>query len=390
MTNMSIAERLGEDFLAQALHRDYRHIPEAVDVAGLMTWDDLDRILTQHRLEPPRLRLARDGKTLPLSDYATPVATRRHTVWHRLQPAGLHPLLADGASLALDGADQLHRPLARLAEDLERTFRTDVRANLYASWTATQGFGTHWDDHAVLVLQLDGAKRWRLFGPTRPAPLFRDTELPPEPPAEPLADLVLHPGDLLYVPRGWWHSVAADQGGPSLHVTFGFEPHTPVTLLDWLAEQLTGHEEFRADLPLLDNPDVQAATVRGLRKLLLAELDDPQLLARYAAAMDGRSVGRLAPSLPYVGGVPADPGLRVRLTTARAVLTTTDDTVVLAAAGSEYEFAPAAEPVLRPLVDGLVLTLADLATAAGLPVDDVAALIGELVVGQAAVVGNLP
>ncbi|TJZ94513.1 hypothetical protein [Actinacidiphila oryziradicis] len=63
-----------------------------------------------------------------MSDYATPVATRRHTVWHRLQPAGLHPLLADGASLALDGADQLHRPLARLAEDLERTFRTDVRA----------------------------------------------------------------------------------------------------------------------------------------------------------------------------------------------------------------------------------------------------------------------
>ncbi|MFB7534587.1 cupin domain-containing protein [Streptomyces sp. NPDC056178] len=389
MTNLSIAERLGEDFLAQALHRDYRHVSKAVDVAGLMTWDDLDRILTQHRLEPPRLRLARDGQTLPLSHYATPVSTRRHTVWHRLQPAGLHPLLADGASLALDGADQLHRPLARLAEDLERTFRTDVRANVYASWTPTEGFGVHWDDHAVLVVQLDGAKRWRLFGQTRPAPLYRDTELPPEPPSDPLADLVLHPGDLLYVPRGWWHSASADQGGPSLHATFGFEPHTPVNLLDWLAEQLISREEFRTDLPLLDTPEAQAATVRGLRKLLLAELDDPELLARYATAMDGRSVGRLAPSLPYVGGVPADPGLRVRMTTARAVLTTTGDTVLLAAAGSEYEFAPAAEPVLRPLVDGQVLTLADLAAAADLDIAGIVALVGELVDGQAAAVGNL-
>ncbi|MFB6877865.1 hypothetical protein [Streptomyces sp. NPDC056323] len=98
MTNPSIAERLGEDFLTRALHRDYRHVSQAVDAAGLMTWDDLDRILTQHRLDPPRLRLSREGQTLLLPDYATPVSTCRHTVWHRLQPAGLHPLLADGAS----------------------------------------------------------------------------------------------------------------------------------------------------------------------------------------------------------------------------------------------------------------------------------------------------
>lgn len=171
MTNLSIAERLGEELLARALHRDYRHVSQAADAAGLMTWDDPDRILTQHRLDPPRLRLSREGQTLLLPDYATPVSTRRHTVWHRLQPAGLHLLLADGASLALDGTEQLHQPLARFAEDLERAFRTDVRANVYVSWTPTEGFGVHWDDHAVLVVQLEGAKRWRLFGQTRPAPL---------------------------------------------------------------------------------------------------------------------------------------------------------------------------------------------------------------------------
>ncbi|MFV8131922.1 cupin domain-containing protein [Streptomyces syringium] len=390
MTIASIAERLGEDFLAQALHRDYRHVPGALHVTGLMTWDDLDQILATHRLEPPRLRLSLEGETLPLLAYGEPVTTRRHTVWHRLHPAQLHARLAEGASLALDSADELHRPLACLAEGLERRFRTRMQANLYASWTAAEGFGTHWDDHDVLVIQLDGAKRWRIFGPTRPHPLYRDTEEPPPPPDQPLADLVMRPGDALYVPRGWWHAVSADQGTRSLHVTYGFQTHTASDLLHWAAEQLLGHEQFRADLPRLAQSGEQAAFVAGLRKLLLEQLDDPRLLARYTAAMDGQSIGRLLPSLPYPDGVPADPDLRVRMTTARTVLTTTSDAVLLAAAGSVYEFAPVAEPVVRALADGHSLTLGELADTAGLSVTDIAGMVHELVKGQAAAVGELP
>ncbi|WP_432030808.1 winged helix domain-containing protein [Streptomyces sp. 1222.5] len=118
-------------------------------------------------------------------------------------------------------------------------------------------------------------------------------------------------------------------------------------------------------------------------------LDDPTLLARYRAAMDGQAVGRMVPSLPYLDGVPADPRLRVRLTTARAVLETGEDVVTLSAAGSVFEFAPEAEAVLRPLVDGRTEDLGALAETAGLGLEDVAGLVQELVAGQAAVVGNL-
>ncbi|GAA3312201.1 hypothetical protein GCM10020295_83420 [Streptomyces cinereospinus] len=106
--------------------------------------------------------------------------------------------------------------------------------------------------------------------------------------------------------------------------------------------------------------------------------------------MDGRAPGRMVPSLPYVGPVPADGDLRVRLTTARAVLEVSDDAVTLAAADNAYEFAPAAEQVLRPLVDGQTVALATLAAAADLDVTAVAGLVQELVTGQAAVVGNMP
>ncbi|WSC07830.1 cupin domain-containing protein [Streptomyces scopuliridis] len=54
--------------------------------------------------------------------------------------------------------------------ELEHWLRTGVQTNLYASLTAREGFGVHWDDHDVIVIQIDGAKRWKLYGPTRTAP----------------------------------------------------------------------------------------------------------------------------------------------------------------------------------------------------------------------------
>ncbi|MGY1503598.1 winged helix domain-containing protein [Streptomyces sp. QTS52] len=304
MTRMFIAACLGEDFLAQALHREYRHVPGALDVAGMMTWDDLNQILATHRLQPPRMRLSRDGETLLVGGYTPPVATRRHTVWHRLHPAELHARFTEGASLALDSVDELHPSLARLCEAIERDLRIRVQANLYASWTSLQ-------------------------------------------------------------------------------------THTTTDLMAWVSEQLLRHEDWRRDLPLLAASDVQADAVDGMRKRLAELLDDPALLARCRAVMDGQAVGRMAPSLPYIDTVPADGGLRVRLTTARAVLDVGEDTVTLSAAGSTFEFAPAAEAVLRPLVDGRTVDLATLAYTAGLALEDVIGLVQELIAGQAATVGSL-
>ncbi|MEU1180744.1 winged helix domain-containing protein [Streptomyces sp. NPDC005820] len=214
-------------------------------------------------------------------------------------------------------------------------------------------------------------------------------EDPSKAPTEPVVDLVLWPGDVLYVPRGVWHAVSADQGTRSLHVTCGLQTHTATDLMAWVSAQLLTHEGWRRDLPLLAAPDVQADAVDGMRKRLAEPLDDPTLLARYQAAMDGQAVGRMVPSLPYIDTVPTDGGLRVRLTTARAVLDVGEDTVTLSAAGTVHEFAPEAEAVLRPLVDGRTVDLAALADMAGLALEDVAALVQELVAGQAAVLGSL-
>ncbi|MGC0312983.1 cupin domain-containing protein [Kitasatospora acidiphila] len=389
--HFSVVERLGgDDFLAQTLGRSFKVARgEAASLAGLMSWDDLNAILTHHRFEPPRFRLAANGEQVPAHTYSQPIVTRRSTVWHRLQPSELHKRLAEGSTLVLDAVDELHPGISALAGQLERWLRTGVQANLYASWTGTEGFGVHWDDHDVVVVQLDGAKRWRIYGPTRTAPMHRDVETPEPPSEEPIADLVLTAGDVLYLPRGWWHAVAASEGEHSLHVTCGLQSTTGADLITWLSEKLRTHEAVRADIPRFGAAEEQRAFLDTLGKLIAAELENDDLIARFSAARDATERARLAPSLPHITAAPPDPDLQVRLITTRpALMALPDDTINLTTGGEEWTFAAKAEPMLVLLTDGEPHRLADLAQAAGITLAQAAGVVTELVDGQAAAIGR--
>ncbi|MGW4816283.1 cupin domain-containing protein [Kitasatospora cineracea] len=387
----SVVERLGgDDFLAQTLGRSFKVVRgEAASLAGILGWDDLNAVLTHHRLDPPRFRLAVNGDQVPAHLYSRPVTTRRSTVWQQLQPSELHKQLAEGATLVLDAVDELHPGVGALAARLERWLRTGVQVNLYASWTGTEGFGVHWDDHDVVVVQLDGTKRWRIYGPTRTAPMHRDVETPEPPPEEPVADLVLTAGDVLYLPRGWWHAVAASEGQHSLHVTCGLQSTTGADLITWLSEMLRAHQAIRADVPRFGTTEEQRAFLDTIGKLIETELESDGLIARFSSARDATERARLAPSLPHITVALPDADLQVRLVTTRpALVTAPDGTVRLTTGGEEWTFAAKAEPMLVLLADGERHRLADLAQAAGITLAQAAGVVTELVDGQAAAIGG--
>ncbi|MEZ0088976.1 cupin domain-containing protein [Streptacidiphilus sp. EB129] len=381
----SVVERLdGDDFLAQTLGRSFKVVRgDAASLAGLMGWDDLNTLLTHHRFEPPRFRLAAGGEQVPAHMYSRAMVTRRSTVWNQLQPGELHKRLAEGATLVLDAVDELHPEIGALAGQLERWLRTGVQVNLYASWTSTEGFGVHWDDHDVVVVQLDGAKRWRIYGPTRTAPMHRDVDMPDPPPDEAVADLVLTAGDVLYLPRGWWHAVAASVGQHSLHVTCGLQSTTGADLLTWLSEVLRSHDAVRAEIPRFGTAEAQRAFLETIGKLVATELESADLIARFSAARDATERARLVPSLPYITVAPPDAELRVRLVTTRSALAAgPEGTVRLVTGGEEWTFAAKAQPMLALLTDGESHRLADLAEAAGVTLTQAAGVVTELVDGQ--------
>jgi ribosomal protein L16 Arg81 hydroxylase len=234
-------------FLRDYWLRQFVHIRgKAGRFTALLTWDELNNILQQHRLTPPRLKLYKDGQPLDPSHYLTPAMFGVP----RVDAGRLVLSLAQGASLILDDVQEMAPQVRDLMGAFQDVLQTDAFANLYAGWHNNQAFSRHWDPQEAIVLQLAGRKRWRVYQPTRPNPLQNDEAPPPATP--PAWEGTLNDGDVLYIPRGWWHE-AFPLGEPSLHLTVSLTPPTALDYLGWVMARLRNHAELRASLPPAGN-----------------------------------------------------------------------------------------------------------------------------------------
>jgi len=172
----------------------------------------------------------------------------------------------------------------------------------------------HWDAQEVFVLQLAGRKRWQVFAPTRIDPLTDDSETAQPPTAPPIWEGILNDGDLLYIPRGFWH-VATPLDEPSLHVSVSAQPSTGVDFLTWWMRTLRRHPEARASLTQMDDPQTRKQFVARLTKLIEASGDgDPLgkfLDAQKAARRTRPRIG--LPSAPQEQHKPLTLATRIRL-----------------------------------------------------------------------------
>jgi ribosomal protein L16 Arg81 hydroxylase len=365
-------------FLAGAFGRDaWRAHLGAGAAAELFGWPRLNAALAEHRLAPPRLRLERGG------DWTKGLfktrRTRRGEQMLDLDPAVLTARLREGATLILDAANELSPPLQGLCAGLSADFACASQANLYACWGTSQGFDVHWDDHDVLVIQVEGRKHWRLYGATRAWPSRKDLHAEHVRPEVPLEELVLEPGDLLYLPRGYWHA-AVGLGEPSLHLTVGLTRKTGSDFLHWLADHLLAEADVRADLPFEQGDAVLGAHVSGL--LARAAALDPEAVGRaYRRHVESAQAQRPQLSFPNLGAASdvLAPGARLRLADGAARLTRTGEEAVLSWRGTAFRLDGRLEAPLARLVQRQALTARELGAA--LPQaeqDAVTALVREL------------
>jgi hypothetical protein len=333
----------------------------------LMPWPRLGEILRRHRLDFPRLRLVRGGKPLPVASYLRHVSgSRQKVAIPRIKSSELTKHLREGATLVLDAVDELSEPVEELAVRLELLFREHVQANMYAGWQTSRGFDLHWDDHDVFILQVAGRKRWSVYGETRRAPLVGDVEKASRPAGEPVWSETLEDGDLLYIPRGWWH-VAEPLAEPTLHLTVGIHNRTGLDLLRWLSERMRASEAFRLDLPRAASTRERAAHLKRLREELTRAFDD-SLLERFYEDLDARADSRARVELPFDATPrqrPASPGARVRLLTPRPLkLEAAGGVVEFEALKRRWRFAEDALLVLRTLEERRECSVAELCDAA--------------------------
>ena len=170
--------------------------------------------------------------------------------------------LDQGATIRLRQPQDRLTKVQALCRALEGEFGSTVGANAYlTAKDGAQGFAAHWDDVDVFILQLEGRKRWRVGAcaddvyrlPRVSSEDFDEEALRRLCPH--LSEIVLEPGDVLYLPRGFIHSAVTEGLQNSLHLTLSchransWADLLEAALPSALSEAIASDPKMRESLP---------------------------------------------------------------------------------------------------------------------------------------------
>jgi bifunctional lysine-specific demethylase and histidyl-hydroxylase NO66 len=352
------------DFFARVYEREALVVahndPRRFD--GLLTIDDVDRIVTNVDLREGQLDLADASRQMARSDYVDSAG-----FVDRGAVADFH---RGGATIILQHAHQLEPSLGRLCRGLEHVFSSHIQTNLYLTPPNAQGFRTHYDNHCVFVVQVAGQKAWRLYEKPIDTPFRGEGFEPGKYEAGELKqEFVLKAGDCAYVPRGLMHDASTSGDGQSLHVTIGLITRTWADLmLEAISEAALRSPELRRSLPAgyarstFSRDDARA----HLKKLALDLANDVQLDPALDLLADTFIRSRASDNR----GAIRDATRPIALTDqyqaqsfAPFRIAEDGDKLVIIAAGGELDFTPDQRPALERALSGVPFTPADLGVA---------------------------
>lgn len=366
-----------ETFLRSVYGRRFQRF-DRVDsgaAGNLLTWRDASGIVSRHWQEPGRVRLARLGVPVPPETY---IDTFLNT--QRLSLPKLLEQLRTGATILIDDVSILHEPVGRLTNILENLVRERVDSQLFMSGGDISGFRPHFDPYDVFVFQLSGVKSWTVFEPTRPAPLIRDVEEAVFDNAVMVDKFEMHPGDFIYIPRGWWHEVRP-VGVPTLHLTMPIRKRVGIDFMTWIVDRLRAETTMRTDIPRFGTESDQEQYVHRLGAIMRDQLTLGRL-HEYLTAHDGHAIAERWVGLPWAFNQDAgelSEETAVRVLVPRAVLDTDGaDGVTLRADGQEFTFSAAAADLLTALLDGETTTVRALLVRTALTHTQVSATLIDL------------
>jgi hypothetical protein len=197
-----------EDFRARHLGREPFARPSAAcALIARYDWVMLERLL---EAAPPNTLVVARGELL-----------------ERQRPADLaqlRGLFEQGIGLALRDPEEFSPCLSELGAELARDLPGEQRLIVFATPKGTHGFGWHYDPEDVFIVQTAGDKEYffrrnTVEVPRRGAqPSFAGIARE----VTPLMSCRLVAGDVLYLPRGYWHVAYAHEH--SLSVSIGVYP----------------------------------------------------------------------------------------------------------------------------------------------------------------------
>jgi ribosomal protein L16 Arg81 hydroxylase len=198
---------------------------------AILSLADAERIVCETGIRTPAIRLVKEGQTIPAQTYTRDVDWGNGSFTGLARVDRVAEEYAAGATIVLQALNLNWHPAALYCRGLELSLGSAVQMNAYWTPATARGLNVHHDTHDVFILQVAGRKRWRFYEPVVELPL-KDQKWRHgvDDAGEPVADVMLEPGDTLYLPRGCPHQATAE-AGDSLHLTVGMHATTRLDAL---------------------------------------------------------------------------------------------------------------------------------------------------------------
>ncbi|QUM75089.1 hypothetical protein HWV00_01880 [Moritella sp. 24] len=189
--------------------------------------------ITENDLRYPQFKLAKNGEAISPSTYTLSRTFKNKQDNNCIDIPAVYRLWNNGATVILHTLQSSTHTLSGYLHQLESELGHRVQANAYLTPKKSQGFDIHYDTHDVLILQVEGNKKWRVWeSPIDKKPFKNDYSiLEKEPEGALFYDGILNQGDLLYIPRGYPH-MAQSTEETSLHLTIGIHVYRQIDALN--------------------------------------------------------------------------------------------------------------------------------------------------------------
>lgn len=199
-------------------------------------WNEINELYQRADPTDDLFRL-RKGEIVPVSEYVERFNDVGRTRYRFNKPA-VYQYLKNGTTIIYNRinnepwVDDLAKQIAHFAGG-----QTIVSG--YLAFGSDPSFKSHWDTRDVYAVQLAGKKRWTLSAPNFEMPLYmqQGKDMPHIKPPETVdMEVTLEAGDILYVPRGWWHN-PVPLGCETFHLAIGVFPPNGYNYMEWLMKK---------------------------------------------------------------------------------------------------------------------------------------------------------
>jgi Cupin superfamily protein len=302
--NKSLIEKIihskqsDEAFFQNICAKEMQHIKGfAKDFDAMFNWKSMEHLVNnQVHLSWPDFRVffeRKSNKYLPVEDYTQVVpyfVEEGGQVQYKrmLCPKKLQLAKSKGASFVIADAQNLDSGLRKFQAELTDYFNEQVNIVIYYSQKGKNTYGPHFDGEEVLVLQLEGEKKWYFYGFSDEQPLLEQKAFNQNFKPKVKQTVLAKKGDFIYVPRGLWHSaesVTSASLSLGISITCKTNYHLCKSLLeDIVIPNLTMDVFLRGNLPV----NVGAKGSKGYEAEKIKKLA-PELKKRMIAAIENMS-----------------------------------------------------------------------------------------------------